>query len=39
MPAYNETLESWLSEQFAGLREQMQTFLARTFGQQETSAP
>jgi cell division protein FtsL len=39
VPAYNETLESWLSEQFAGLREQIQTFLARTFGLQEASAP
>lgn len=34
-PAYEETLESWLSDQFAAFRAQVQDFTASTFGREE----
>ncbi len=32
LPTYDETLDSWLAEETAGLREQLRDFLYRTFG-------
>ncbi len=36
-PAYDETLEGWLSEQFAGFRAQVVEFIRNTFGQEQAS--
>lgn len=39
VPAYNETLASWLGEQLAAWREQIEQFYNTTFGPEETPEP
>jgi hypothetical protein len=37
VPAYDETLEGWLSAQFAGFRAEVAAFLQNTFSREESS--
>jgi cell division protein FtsL len=39
VPAYDETLGSWLTEQMSALQEQMGEFFQHTFGAEETPVP